>query len=233
LSVKFGDPCLASYTEPPVIRRVTDIKVSAPEGGSISPMNEAKLIARAQQGNLEAFNDLVYHYQDMAYNVAYRVLGNADAASDATQNGFIKAYKALHQYRGGSFKAWLLRIVTNCCYDLLRFHQRRPSAPIDDLVEDDEHSGLLGSKEESPEDWVARQELGRLIQEGLEVLPPDQRTVLVLADIEGMAYEEIAAVTAVALGTVKSRLSRARAKMRGFLLERQEQIPTGFRPTVE
>jgi RNA polymerase sigma-70 factor, ECF subfamily len=210
------------------------VEVSAPEGDSISPMNEAQLIARAQRGDLNAFNDLVCQYQDMAYNVAYRVLGNADAASDATQDGFIKAYKALHQYRGGSFKAWLLRIVTNCCYDQLRFHQRRPSTPIDDLVEDDEHSGLLeNDDDERPEDWVARQELGHLIQKGLEVLPPDQRTVLVLADIEGMAYEEIAAVTSVALGTIKSRLSRARAKMRGFLLEHQEQLPTGFRPTVE
>jgi RNA polymerase sigma-70 factor (ECF subfamily) len=197
-------------------------------------MNEPQLIARAQKGDLDAFNDLVYHYQDMAYNVAYRVLGNEDAASDATQDAFIKAYKALHQYRGGSFKAWLLRIVTNCCYDLLRTHQRRPSTPIDDLVEDDEHSDILeNTDDESPEDWVDREELGRLIQRGLEELPPDQRTVLVLSDIEGMAYEEIAAVTSVALGTVKSRLSRARAKLREFLTERQEQLPMGFRPSVE
>lgn len=197
-------------------------------------MNEPKLIARAQRGDLDAFNDLVFRYQDMAYNVAYRVLGNEDAASDATQDAFIKAYKALHQYRGGSFKAWLLRIVTNCCYDQLRSHQRRPSTPIDDLVEDEEHSNLLENEDdESPEDWVAREELGRLIQEGLEILPPDQRAVLVLSDIEGMTYEEIAVVTSVALGTVKSRLSRARAKMRMFLLERQEQLPVGFRPSVE
>ena len=197
-------------------------------------MKEPELIARAQKGDLDAFNDLVYHYQDMAYNVAYRVLGNEDAASDATQDAFIKAYKALHQYRGGSFKAWLLRIVTNCCYDLLRTHQRRPSTPIDDLVEDDEHSDILeDTDDESPEDWVDREELGRLIQRGLEELPPDQRTVLVLSDIEGMAYEEIAAVTSVALGTVKSRLSRARAKLREFLTERQEQLPTSFRPNIE
>jgi len=197
-------------------------------------MNEPQLIARAQKGDLDAFNDLVYHYQDMAYNVAYRVLGNEDSASDATQDAFIKAYKALHQYRGGSFKAWLLRIVTNCCYDLLRTAQRRPSTPIDDLVEDDEHSDILeNTDDESPEDWVDREELGRLIQRGIAELPPDQRTVLVLSDIEGMPYEEIAAVTSVALGTVKSRLSRARAKLREFLTERQEQLPMGFRPSVE
>ncbi|MGI6380999.1 MAG: RNA polymerase sigma factor [Anaerolineae bacterium] len=197
-------------------------------------MNEPQLIARAQKGDLDAFNDLVFHYQDMAYNVAYRVLGNEDSASDATQDAFIKAYKALHQYRGGSFKAWLLRIVTNCCYDLLRTAQRRPSTPIDDLVEDDEHSDILeNTDDESPEDWVDREELGRLIQRGIAELPPDQRTVLVLSDIEGMPYEEIAAVTSVALGTVKSRLSRARAKLREFLTERQEQLPMGFRPSVE
>lgn len=197
-------------------------------------MKEPELIARAQKGDIDAFNDLVYHYQDMAYNVAYRVLGNENAASDATQDAFIKAYKALHQYRGGSFKAWLLRIVTNCCYDLLRTHQRRPSTPIDDLVEDEEHSDLLkDTGDESPEDWVDREELGRLIQRGLEQLPPDQRTVVVLSDIEGMPYEEIAAVTSVALGTVKSRLSRARAKLREFLTERQEQLPTSFRPNIE
>ncbi len=197
-------------------------------------MNEPQLIAHAQKGDLDAFNDLVYYYQDMAYNVAYRVLGNENAASDATQDAFIKAYKALHQYRGGSFKAWLLRIVTNCCYDLLRTHQRRPSTPIDDLVEDDEHSDILeNTDDESPEDWVDRKELGRLIQRGIAELPPDQRTVLILSDIEGMPYEEIAAVTSVALGTVKSRLSRARAKLREFLTERQEQLPMGFRPSAE
>ena len=137
-------------------------------------------------------------------------------------------YNALHQFRGGSFKAWMLRIVTNCCYDILRVKQRRPRHPSMTWWRTT-HSRLIEDPAERPDESLERQQLGELIQAGIATLPDDQRTVVVLSDIEGLSYDEIAAVTSVSLGTVKSRLSRARAKLRDYLLERRELLPDRFR----
>jgi len=194
---------------------------------------EPAIIAAAQQGDLRAFNELVSAYQELAYSVAYRILGNADTAMDATQEAFIRAFQGLSRYRGGSFKGWILRITTNCSYDQLRYKQRRPSTPIDDLVEDDEHSSILLAEEEEPEAYAERQELGMAIQRALGVLPSDQRAVLVLSDIHGLSYNEISEVMQISVGTVKSRLSRARGKLRDYLLEREELLPASFRLGVD
>lgn len=192
-------------------------------------MDEQRLIAQAQRGDLHAFNQLVLVYQSMLYNVAYRILGDGDAAADATQDAFVSAYKAIARFRGGSFKAWLLRIVTNACYDQLRVKQRRPADSLDDMLVEPEHDATLRDDSESPEDFVLRQELGAAIQRGLGTLPPDQRITLVLSDIEGLSYDEIAEVTRVSLGTVKSRLSRARSKLRDYLLHNGELLPAAYR----
>jgi len=193
-------------------------------------MDEGRLIAQAQAGDVSAYNRLVLEYQELAYNVAYRILGNGEKAEDAAQDAFLRGFRALPQYRGGSFKAWILRITTNCCYDQLRLRQRRPTTPIDDLVEDEEHSRIFEDPAETPEAFVERQDLNALIQQGLAVLPEDQRTAVVLSDIQGLSYEEIADATLVSLGTVKSRLSRGRAKLRDYLLAHKELLPNGFRP---
>jgi RNA polymerase sigma-70 factor (ECF subfamily) len=192
-------------------------------------MDEQALIQAAGEGKLPAFNQLILSYQGMAYNLAYRILGNASAAEDATQDAFIKAYRNLNQYRGGSFKAWLLRIVTNVCYDQLRHIQRRPTNSLEDVAVDPEHASRLIDHAERPGDYALRQELGRIIQEGIEQLPAEQRMVIVLSDVEGLSYEEIAQVMDTSLGTVKSRLSRARSKLRDFLLQRQELLPARYR----
>lgn len=192
-------------------------------------MDEQRLIAQAQRGDLHAFNQLVLAYQSMLYNIAYRILGDADGAADATQDAFVSAYKAIGRFRGGSFKAWLLRIVTNACYDQLRVKQRRPTDSLDDILVEPEHDANLRDDSESPEDFVLRQELGAAIQRGLSTLPPDQRITLVLSDIEGLSYDEIAEVTHVSLGTVKSRLSRARSKLRDYLLHNGELLPAAYR----
>lgn len=192
-------------------------------------MDEQHLIAQAQRGDLHAFNELVLAYQSTVYNVAYRILGDSDAAADATQDAFESAYKAIARFRGGSFKAWLLRIVTNACYDQLRVKQRRPTDSLDDMLVEPEHDATLRDDAESPEEFVLRQELGAAIQRGLSTLPPDQRITLVLSDIEGLSYDEIAVATQVSLGTVKSRLSRARAKLRDYLLHNRELLPAAYR----
>jgi RNA polymerase sigma-70 factor (ECF subfamily) len=192
-------------------------------------MDEEALIASARKGDTRAFNQLVLLYQSMAYNLAYRILSNPDAAADATQDAFLKAYKAMRKFRGGSFKAWLLRIVTNACYDQLRIKQRRPTSSLDDLPVEADHTDYLRDHAEQPDEVIERQELNRLIQAGIFTLPPEQRVVLVLSDVQGMSYQEIAEVADLSLGTVKSRLSRGRAKLRDYLLERGELLPVRYR----
>jgi RNA polymerase sigma-70 factor (ECF subfamily) len=192
-------------------------------------MDEQALIATARKGDVRAFNQLVMLYQSMAYNLAYRILSEPDAAADATQDAFLSAFKALRQFRGGSFKAWLLRIVTNACYDQLRIKQRRPTSSLDDLPVEVEHSSYLLDPAEQPDEFVERQELNRFIQRGISTLPMEQRLVLVLSDVQGLDYQEIAQVTGLSLGTVKSRLSRGRAKLRDYLWQQGELLPTRYR----
>ena len=193
-------------------------------------MDEKALIDAARRGDVSSFNRLVLSYQSMVYNLAYRILGDGDAAADATQDAFISAFKAIGKFRGGSFKAWLLRIVTNACYDQLRFKQRRPTTSLDALlVLESAPVQPLTDREELPEEYAVRQELNRAIQVGIGTLPPEQRIALVLSDVQGLSYREIAEATGVSLGTVKSRLSRARGKLRDFLLEQRELLPSRYR----
>lgn len=192
-------------------------------------MDELALIASAQKGDLRAFNQLVLLYQSMAYNVAYRILTDPDAAADATQDAFFSAYKAMKKFRGGSFKAWLLRIVTNACYDQLRVKKRRPTSSLDGLPVESEHSQFLRDESESPDEFLERQELGHFLQHGISALPIEQRAVLVLSDVQGLSYQEVAEIMDLSLGTVKSRLSRGRARLRDFLLERGELLPARYR----
>ncbi len=193
-------------------------------------MDEPALIAAAQRGDLDSFNTLVLNYQHQVYNLAYRIMGDEAPASDATQEAFISAWNSIRGFRGGSFKSWLLRIVTNACYDELRREKRRPSSSLESLYVEDPtpDAELPPSQMESPEAAAQRHELNRAIQDCIATLPPDQRIVLVLADVQAMSYEEIADLTNTNLGTVKSRLSRARARLRDRLLE-LELLPATYR----
>ncbi len=189
------------------------------------------MIAAAQRGDVPAFNQLVRAYQGVVYHTAFRLLGDSDAASDATQDAFVSAYKNIKSFRGGSFKAWLLRIVTNSCYDQLRAKQRKPTASLDALLLDPDNPapGLGEGHDESPEDHAERAELGSMIQKGLQIIPMEQRVTLVLSDVDGFGYEEIAQITGTNVGTVKSRLSRARAHLREFLMAQEELLPASYR----
>ncbi|HDN79419.1 MAG TPA: sigma-70 family RNA polymerase sigma factor [Chloroflexi bacterium] len=195
-------------------------------------MDERKLVERARKGDLDAFNELVIRYQKTAYNVAYRILGDAEAAADAVQDAFLKAFKNIRRFRGGSFKSWMFRIVTNTCYDVLRARKRRPSSSLDGMEVELNHTPLGDSGVESPEEYAIRQELNRLIQEAINSLPPEQRVIIVLSDIEGFDYREISETLGIPLGTVKSRLSRARAKVRDLLLAQEELLPVRYRLKV-
>lgn len=199
-------------------------------------MDEAALIQEARQGDLDAFNRLVLAYQDMVYNQAYRMMGEPEAAEDAAQDAFISAFRNLGSYRGGSFKAWLLRIVTNMCYDELRRRKRRPTTPLEPVDQDDEEiesPRWLSDPGETPEETVARAELARALQGCLDRLPDDFRAVVVLVDLQGMDYMEASQATGNPLGTVKSRLARARLRLRDCLQGFWELLPAAFRLVEE
>jgi RNA polymerase sigma-70 factor (ECF subfamily) len=195
-------------------------------------MDEQALIQDALEGELNAFNSLVLHYQDMAYNVAYRIIGEHGAAGDAAQEGFISAYNKLEQYRGGSFKAWLLRIVTNACYDELRRRQRQPVTPLQPEIDDGEileNPYWIEDENPSPEEQTEEAELQDAIQHCINALDDKFRTVLVLVDVEGLDYETAAEAAGAPLGTVKSRLARARERVQECLQDFWELLPDLFR----
>ncbi len=201
-------------------------------------MDETALIRDAQLGDLEAFNRLVLAYEARVYNLAYRVMGEPAAAADAAQETFISAYHHLRHYRGGSFRAWLLRIATNACYDELRRRRRRPSASLEALGEDSDGQGtdaaeILAVADEGPEGAAERAELNRAIQDCLSRLPEEFRLVAVLADVQGYDYQEVSAAVGKPLGTIKSRLARARARLRECLQRHGELLPAAFRLEVE
>ena len=189
--------------------------------------DESYLIQRSQQGELDAFNQLVERYQGQVYNLALRMLSDESLAEDAAQETFISAYRAIGGFRGGSFRSWVLRIAANACRDLLRAAKARRSISLEVLELTPE--ATPASREESPEDHALRLELGREIQRGLEALPRDQRLVLVLIDIQGFSYEEAARIIQTSVGTVRSRLSRARGKLRDLFQQCPELLPSQFR----
>ncbi len=197
-------------------------------------MDETALIRSAVNGDLDAFNRLVLEYQESAFNVALRILGEVPAAEDATQNAFISAYRNLHQYRGGSFKAWVFRMVTNACYDELRRRQRRPTVSLEDDGQGDQaplEESLAATDPDASDPQIAleQQELEHAIQHCLESLPVEFRTAVILADIEGLNYEDISRASGIPLGTIKSRLARARFKLRDCLKTFEELLPARFR----
>ena len=195
-------------------------------------MDEQALIQDALDGNLDAFNGLVLHYQDIAYNVAYRVMGEHGAASDACQEAFISAYQKLHQYRGGSFKSWLLRIVTNACYDELRRRQRRPVTALTPETDDGEmleDPYWIEDDQASPEEQSEQAALEKAIQHCIGELEEKFRTILVLVDVEGMDYDAASNIVNTPLGTVKSRLARARSRVQDCLQGFWELLPEIFR----
>jgi RNA polymerase sigma-70 factor (ECF subfamily) len=195
-------------------------------------MDEPALIQSAQKGELEAFNTLILHYQDMVFNTALRILSDEDLAADAAQEAFISAFRSIATFRGGSFKAWLMRTVTNACYDELRRQKRRPTTPLEPETADGDEMDSprwLADPNLTPAQQSESDELEHAIQHCLDALPTEFRTAVVLADIQGMDYTEVATASRVPLGTIKSRLARARLRLRECLRGFEELLPSAFR----
>ena len=199
-------------------------------------MDETALIQAAREGDLDSFNRLVLAYQDLVYTHAFRMMGEEETADDATQKTFISAYKHIKSFRGGSFKAWLLRIVTNNCYDELRRRKRRPTVPLeplDDAGEEMESARWMEDPTDRPEEQVERKELQHAILHCLENLPIEFKTAVIMIDIQGMDYSEAAQAIGKPIGTIKSRLARARLRLRNCLNGFAELLPSGFRLKLE
>jgi len=181
------------------------------------------LVRRAQLGELPAFNSIVLRYQDAVYSLVLRMLSQREAAEDVTQEAFVSAWRHIGTFRGGSFRSWLFTIAANRARDELRKGGRRPTTSLD-AARDDPNRADLDPPDDgpSPEGAVEQAEMRAALESALAELPDDWREVIVLSDIHGMDYAEIAGATGVALGTVKSRLSRARSRLREVVLASRE-----------
>lgn len=199
--------------------------------------DEAQIILSSQQGDINAFNLLVLRYQQSVYNVALRMLGDSDVAADVTQETFLAALRAIKSFRpGSSFRAWLLRIASNQACDHWRRTHRHVLESLDSLTDEDEpHAGgvlstlIATGNQVNPEESLLTHELQELIARGLQTLPLDQRVAVILCDLQGLSYDEIAATTGTTLGTVRSRIARGRARLRDYLYQHQELLPRSYR----
>ncbi len=189
-------------------------------------MDLQQLIRKAQGGDLESFNRLVLLHQDQVYSLALRFMGRRAEAEDAAQEAFLRAYRAIRTFRGEHFRAWLLSITANACRDELRRQRRRPTRSLDDRGPDGEAAALdPADPGPSPESVALNSDLRAALERALLQLPEEWRLVVVLADVHGLSYEEVAEAARLPLGTVKSRLSRARGRMRDILTATGELTP--------
>ena len=194
------------------------------DGDDREELGDGVLIERARAGQLNAFNLLVSRHERAVYNVALRYLRSPEQAEDVTQDAFIRAYRSLDTFRndaGEGFRAWLLRITANRALDVLRASSRRPSESLDRRLDHEESAWEPEGVDESPLEFTTRDELGVKLERAIGQLHPDQRLVIILSDIQGLPYDEIATIAGVPVGTVKSRINRGRARLRELLLTDQ------------
>ena len=194
--------------------------------------DETLLINLSQKGDVNAFNQLVLKYQQTTYNVVLRMLGDRDTAADVTQDTFIAAFRAIQSFRGNSsFRAWLLRIASNQACDYWRRANRHPQDSLDTIMDEDEphDAGLLNAlvatdQVANPEEFLLNHELQELLQKGIQELPLDQRIAVILCDVQGLSYEEIAEVMGCSKGTVASRLNRGHKALARRLIHLRGEI---------
>ena len=206
-----------------IARRVApDVEDARPAEAIDDPVQRRDLILleQARDGSLDAFNGLVECYQDHLYALVARMVPDRDQAADAVQEAFFSAYRNMRSFRGGSVRSWLSRIAINAAMDQQRLKKRRPSQPYPEL--DDESWQPPAGVEHDPERIAVQAERSRAIADAMAHITDDQRTAIVLYDVEGYDYGEIADMTGVSLGTVKSRIHRGRLALRALMEDRME-----------
>ncbi len=191
--------------------------------------DEPELISRSRDGDFDAFNVLVERYQRPLYNLCLRMLAAPEAAEDATQDAFIHAFRSIKTFRGGSFRAWLFRIGANACYDEMRRRRSRPAVSLDEPRGEENQPLDVPDTAAVPHERLERKELAEALLHALSRLPADQRLAIVLADVHGLDYSEIAVAMDCSLGTVKSRISRGRGQLRSILRAGGELLPSRLR----
>ena len=192
---------------------------------------EKELITAAQRGDLNAFNALIGRYQNLLFGIALRMLNDEDTASDAVQEALISAFSKFRTFRGGSLRSWLARVTVNACYDELRRKRRQREVPLEQFnMEGEEVEDLMWMIDPAalPEERYESYELEDAIQCSLNQLTPAYREAVVLVDIEGLSYEEASIAARVPVGTVKSRLARARLQMRSSLIGCGDLLPSQY-----
>jgi RNA polymerase sigma-70 factor (ECF subfamily) len=196
---------------------------------------EIALIEGAQHGDMDSFNQLVLKYQDMLYRISLRILNDESSADDATQNAMIQAFRNIRSFRGGSFRSWLARVTVNASYDEMRRWRRQAATTFEQVNhEGDEIESLpwMIDLSAGPEERYDSTELRDALQQCVKALTPDYRLVVVLVDVEGMSYEEVARVANIPVGTVKSRLARARGQLRRSLQSYRSLLPAAYQMGV-
>ena len=196
-----------------------------PAEGRAAQLQHARdraLVEQARGGNLEAFNELVALYQDYLFGLVVRVVNDRDAAGDAVQEAFFSCYRNLDRFRGDSFRSWLTRIALNAATDVLRYRKRRPAEPFPEW--EDETWQPPADEEASPERQQMRRQTSHMLANAMTQITADQRTAILLYDVEGFDYQEIADMTGVSLGTVKSRIHRGRLALRDILAPDMELL---------
>lgn len=186
---------------------------------------ELELVVQSKGGDLEAFEQLVMMYQKQIYNLGYRMMGNEEDASDMTQEAFLKAFKSIKKFnQKSSFGTWLYRIAVNLCIDELRKRKKVRLYPIahNDTAEE-RGQQVVADIGDLPDEAVEKGEIRRRVHGAINRLPEHHRTMIVLKDIQGRSYQEIADILGLNMGTVKSRISRARASLKEELEKREEQ----------
>ena len=182
-------------------------------------MNERDLVLRAKRGDQDAFEQLVLDNQNRIYSLALRLMGDREEAADLAQEAFLKAWQGLPTFQGeSSFSTWLYRLTSNVCIDALRRNRRRQAVAETVSLDDDDSWIEPADWEGDPQRLLERAELSRAVERGMEALPDHFRQVLVLRELSGLSYQEIGTAMELDLGTVKSRIARARVALRKILL---------------
>jgi len=188
-------------------------------------LDDSLLVKKSKAGDLDAFEELVKRYEKKIYTLAFRYSGNYDDANDIAQNAFFKAYKSLPSFRGeASFATWLYRITANACHDKIRKQNKYNYLPLDNAIQPYRENPLFAAPDPSSGEYLERKELKDLVKRCLNSLSSDHRLILILREMYGLSYNELASCMGCSLNTVKVKLYRARYALKEKIIKRQELL---------